>query len=64
MRNIILEHRDSVINTYGRFSIPELCCLMKRFNLLITVDSFSMHAASAVGTPIIAIFSAANDPKR
>lgn len=64
--NIIsmVEHRDSVINTCGRFSIPEICCRIKRFNLLITVDSFPMHVASAVGTPGVAIFSAVNDPKR
>ncbi len=64
MRNILLEHRDSVINTCGRFSIPEVCCPIKRFNLVITVDSFPRHVASAVETPVTAIFSAINDPKR
>ncbi len=57
-------HKEAVINTCGKISIPELFALIKKMNMLITVDSFPMHIAAAVGTPVIAIFSAVNDPKR
>jgi lipopolysaccharide heptosyltransferase II len=40
----------------GRTGILELACLIKRFRVFITPDSAPMHIASAVGTPVIALF--------
>ena len=38
------------------FTIEETAALIKRANLLISIDSMSIHLASAVQTPVVAIF--------
>ncbi len=47
---------NSVINLGGRTTLKELAFLMKLSLLVISVDSGPMHIASAVGTPVVAIF--------
>lgn len=42
----------------GRFSVLQLAELLKQSAALITLDSFPMHLAAAVGTPIVALFGA------
>ena len=55
--NAILSFMEHpAVNAAGRTSLKELACLMKRADLLITTDSGPMHLASAMGTPLVAIF--------
>lgn len=45
-----------VLNFTGLLTVAELGALMKRSSLLISNDTGPVHIASAVGTPVIAIF--------
>lgn len=47
----------------GKTGIMELAALLKRFKVYLTPDSAPMHMASAVGTPVIALFGP-TDPAR
>jgi heptosyltransferase-2 len=40
----------------GRTSLPELVGVLARLDLLLTNDSGPMHLASALGTPLVAVF--------
>ena len=40
----------------GRTSPPELTALLARSRVLVTNDSGPAHVASAVGTPVVAVF--------
>ena len=46
----------------GRTDLKVLIALLKRIDLLVTVDSGPMHLAAALGTPLIALFGA-TDPR-
>jgi lipopolysaccharide heptosyltransferase I len=46
----------TAISLAGRLSIGELVCLLRRARLVLTGDSGPMHAAAAVGTPVVALF--------
>jgi heptosyltransferase-1 len=52
-----------VVDLCGRTSLAELGGLLRRLDLLITVDSGPMHMAAAVGTPVVAVFGP-TDPLR
>lgn len=45
-----------VLNTAGKTGIGEMAAIISMGNALITNDSAPMHIASAVGTPIVAIY--------
>jgi ADP-heptose:LPS heptosyltransferase len=45
------------------FPLPVLAALLQRFKLLVSCDTGPMHLAVAVGTPILAIFSASDKDK-
>ena len=47
---------NDVVNVAGKTTLLELCELMKFCRLLLTNDTGPMHLASAVGTPLVAIF--------
>jgi heptosyltransferase-2 len=47
---------DFVVNLAGKTTLLELCALIKSCALLITNDTGPMHIASALGTPLVAIF--------
>lgn len=47
---------NSVINLTGIFSLRQLAAFFKRCRLLISNDSGPMHLASAVNTPVVALF--------
>jgi len=51
-----LEALDDPRNLTGRTSLRETCALMARCRALITADSGPMHLATAVGTPVVALF--------
>jgi lipopolysaccharide heptosyltransferase II len=48
--------RCPAINLAGKTSLTQLASLLKRCTLFISNDSGPVHIASAVGTPVIAIF--------
>ena len=55
--------RDAgVINLAGRTNIKETAAIIERCSLFIGNDSAPVHIAAAVGTPVIVIFSAVNNP--
>jgi heptosyltransferase II len=53
---IAQEKPQSIIDTAGRFSLTQAAELLKRCRLLVSNDSAPMHMATAVDTPVIAIF--------
>ena len=44
------------VNACGRLTLRQSAALLKRAVLLVTNDSAPLHLASAVGTPIVALF--------
>ncbi len=51
------------VNLAGTTTLLQLGAILKRCNLLVTGDTGPMHMATAVGTPVVALFGAA-DPAR
>jgi len=51
---------NSVYNLAGKTSLKELAALLEGMDLVITNDSITMHMASAVNCPIVAIFGPTN----
>jgi len=51
------------LNFAGQTTLPELACLYKKAQMLITTDSGPMHLAAATGTSVIALFGP-TDPSR
>lgn len=47
---------NKAINGSGQTSLKELAYLLRLSNLMITTDSGPMHIASAMGTPVLALF--------
>ncbi len=52
-----------VVDTAGALDLPASAALLSRLTMLITGDTGPMHLASAVGTPVIALFGP-SDPRR
>jgi heptosyltransferase-3 len=50
-----------VLNLAGKLSLKELVALIALARLSICVDSMPMHVASAVGTPVVALFGPSGD---
>ena len=48
--------RRHALNTAGMFNLKELAFLLGSVDLMITPDTGPMHIASAMGTPVVAIF--------
>jgi ADP-heptose:LPS heptosyltransferase len=53
----------AVLDLVGRADVGVLAAVIARLDLLLTVDTGPMHLASAVGTPVVAIFGP-SDPAR
>jgi ADP-heptose:LPS heptosyltransferase len=51
------------IDVAGDIDLPELAAVLEQLDLLLTGDTGPMHLASAVGTPIVAVFGP-SDPVR
>ncbi len=56
IKEITSEMKGKFVNLCGELSIRELAVLIEKSKLLISVDSASMHIASALSTPLIALF--------
>ncbi|MBS0336540.1 MAG: putative lipopolysaccharide heptosyltransferase III [Proteobacteria bacterium] len=54
--DILKRTRAPVLNLAGTLSIKELVALIGRAKISVCVDSMPMHVASAVGTPVVALF--------
>lgn len=52
---------ENVINLAGLTSIRELCLSISMCRVLLTNDSGPMHIASALQTPLVALFGSTND---
>lgn len=48
--------QNSLINACGKISLEETGCLLKKCKFLLSNDTGIMHLATAVGTPVVAIF--------
>lgn len=46
------------INVANRFEIDEEIMLMKRLNIMLTMDSANMHLASIAGIPVVSVWGA------
>lgn len=51
-----LAGHEKVSSLAGRLSLGEALCLFRRARLMISCDSGPMHAAAALGTPVVALF--------
>jgi len=52
---------DRVFNLAGTTTLPELFAFIQNCHLFLTNDSGPMHAASALGIPLIALFGSTSD---
>jgi heptosyltransferase-2 len=52
---------ESVINLAGKTSLRELMAFIQACTVFLTNDSGPMHIASALGTPLIALFGSTSD---
>lgn len=50
-----------IINLAGKTSLRELMAFIQKCSLFLTNDSGPMHVASALGTPLIALFGSTSD---
>jgi heptosyltransferase-2 len=58
----ILQHmKEGGIDLTGKTNLLQLAALLERCQLLVTNDTGTMHMATAVGTPIVALFGS-TDP--
>jgi heptosyltransferase I len=53
---VSLAHPGSAVSLAGRLALGEALCLFGRARLMISCDSGPMHAAAAMGTPVVALF--------
>jgi len=45
-----------LVNAAGRFTLPQLFALMKRFRFFLANDGGPMHVAAAMGLPVLGLF--------
>lgn len=62
-RNILsnLPSSNSIWDLSGKLSMKEFAALLKFASLLITIDSFPLHLASALQTPVVVAFGPSSD---
>ncbi len=58
---ILARTQAPVVNLAGRLSVKELGALAARARVFVGVDSMPMHLASAMGTPVVAVFGPSGD---
>ena len=60
---IAAKAQEPIVNLAGEMTLLQLGAVLKRCAILISGDTGPMHMATAVGTPVVALFGAA-DPAR
>lgn len=61
-RNVVLVGNDvagflpSTLDMRGKTTVAQLGSLLRRCRMLVTVDNFVLHAAQAVGCPVVGLF--------
>ncbi|MFN0160317.1 MAG: putative lipopolysaccharide heptosyltransferase III [Burkholderiales bacterium] len=61
VKRILALTRSPVIDLGGQLSLKEMAALTARAKVFVGVDSAPMHIASAVGTPVVALFGPSGD---
>ena len=56
VEEIILQTKADTLNLAGKTSLKEMGALMQKAKAVITVDSVSLHMASALKVPLVALF--------
>lgn len=56
----LMKNKEKAINFCGETNIKQFFALIKRSNLVISVDSAAMHVAAAFNKKIVALFGAGN----
>ena len=51
---------DRIVDVAGGIDLLDLAAIVQRLNVLVTGDTGPMHIATAVGTPVVAVFGASN----
>lgn len=51
---------ETLVNTVGQDTLPQLLALLSRARALLTPDSGPAHMASMVGTPVLGLYAATN----
>jgi ADP-heptose:LPS heptosyltransferase len=54
--DVIRRAGSRVVSLAGRLTLAEALCLLRRARLVISCDSGPMHAAAALGAPVVALF--------
>ena len=54
--DVVRRSAACAISLAGRLTLAEALCLFRRARLMISCDSGPMHAAAALGTPVVALF--------
>ena len=52
--------KEGVVDLTGKTSLLQLAALLERCQVLVTNDTGTLHVATAVGTPVVAIFGPTN----
>lgn len=63
VNDICKEMPERVINLAGKTSLRELLAFIQLCTVFLTNDSGPMHIASALGTPLVALFGSTSDVK-
>jgi heptosyltransferase II len=61
VNEICAGYSERVTNLAGKTTIRQLMSLLRTCDVLLTNDSGPMHIASALGTPLLALFGSTND---
>lgn len=62
--SVISKMKSKPINLVARTSLAQMIALVKECNLLIGLESASVHIACAVGTPLVALYGGMRDSKK
>ena len=62
IREFIASYQGPVVDASGEGSVERTALLLKRCDLLVSVDTGAMHLAAAMGTPTVGLFGP-NTPK-
>ncbi len=50
-----IARKERIVDAMGQTTIPEMCALLRRMDILLTINTAPMHLAVAMGTPLVAV---------